>query len=175
MEIVSLWMTSFSLTVKSPISHQVNEIPLKCSIESADWVYKVYIFWHFLFLFSDLPSFSCTFEDGLCLWVQGAKDELDWLSRSDPTDTPNTGPAGDHTTGKGCQCTKLFPFPQSSNFTQISERPRKLITLSSHNCWWLFFYSLFSHWKICHNDSKSQSNLKVTNNQNDKITPVRPE
>ncbi|XP_041849179.1 MAM and LDL-receptor class A domain-containing protein 2 [Melanotaenia boesemani] len=47
------------------------------------------------------PSFGCTFENGLCAWVQGAEDELDWLSRSGPTETPNTGPAGDHTTGKG--------------------------------------------------------------------------
>uniref|UniRef100_A0A3Q3EFD0 MAM and LDL-receptor class A domain-containing protein 2-like n=2 Tax=Kryptolebias marmoratus TaxID=37003 RepID=A0A3Q3EFD0_KRYMA len=49
----------------------------------------------------DLSSLNCTFEDDLCLWVQGAEGELDWLSRSGPTETPNTGPAGDHTTGKG--------------------------------------------------------------------------
>ncbi|XP_034411292.1 MAM and LDL-receptor class A domain-containing protein 2 [Cyclopterus lumpus] len=48
-----------------------------------------------------LSACGCSFEDGLCVWVQGAEDELDWLSRSGPTETPNTGPAGDHTTGKG--------------------------------------------------------------------------
>ncbi|XP_069366962.1 MAM and LDL-receptor class A domain-containing protein 2 [Paralichthys olivaceus] len=48
-----------------------------------------------------LSAYSCSFEDGLCLWVQGAEDELDWLSTSGPTETPNTGPSGDHTTGKG--------------------------------------------------------------------------
>ncbi|KAL6103987.1 uncharacterized protein ACO6RY_13812 [Pungitius sinensis] len=48
-----------------------------------------------------LSACDCTFEDGLCVWVQGAEDELDWLSNSGPTETPNTGPAGDHTTGKG--------------------------------------------------------------------------
>ncbi|XP_069014100.1 apical endosomal glycoprotein [Embiotoca jacksoni] len=48
-----------------------------------------------------LSSLGCSFEDGLCSWVQGAKDELDWLNRSGPTETPNTGPAGDHTTSKG--------------------------------------------------------------------------
>lgn len=47
-----------------------------------------------------LSSFGCSFEDGLCLWVQGAEDQLDWLLRSGPTETPNTGPAEDHT-GKG--------------------------------------------------------------------------
>ncbi|AWP03839.1 putative apical endosomal glycoprotein-like [Scophthalmus maximus] len=48
-----------------------------------------------------LSAYSCSFEAGLCIWVQGAEDELDWLSTSGPTETPNTGPAGDHTTGKG--------------------------------------------------------------------------
>ncbi|XP_074507832.1 MAM and LDL-receptor class A domain-containing protein 1 [Sebastes fasciatus] len=48
-----------------------------------------------------LSACGCSFEYGLCVWVQGAEDELDWLSRSGPTETPNTGPAGDHTTGKG--------------------------------------------------------------------------
>lgn len=50
---------------------------------------------------SALSAFDCSFEDGLCSWVQGGEDELDWLSRSGPTEAPNTGPAGDHTTGKG--------------------------------------------------------------------------
>ncbi|XP_076003138.1 apical endosomal glycoprotein [Genypterus blacodes] len=46
-------------------------------------------------------AYSCSFEDGLCLWLQGAEDELDWQLKSGPTETPNTGPAGDHTTGSG--------------------------------------------------------------------------
>ncbi|XP_067330349.1 MAM and LDL-receptor class A domain-containing protein 2 [Channa argus] len=48
-----------------------------------------------------LSACGCSFEDGMCAWKQGAEDELDWLSRSGPTETPNTGPPGDHTTGKG--------------------------------------------------------------------------
>ncbi|XP_038573588.1 MAM and LDL-receptor class A domain-containing protein 1 [Micropterus salmoides] len=48
-----------------------------------------------------LSACGCSFEEGLCVWVQGAEDELEWLSSSGPTETPNTGPAGDHTTGKG--------------------------------------------------------------------------
>ncbi|XP_062284207.1 MAM and LDL-receptor class A domain-containing protein 1 [Scomber scombrus] len=48
-----------------------------------------------------LSAYDCSFEDGSCVWVQDAKDDLDWLSWSGPTDTPNTGPAGDHTTGIG--------------------------------------------------------------------------
>uniref|UniRef100_A0A3Q3K2K1 MAM domain-containing protein n=1 Tax=Monopterus albus TaxID=43700 RepID=A0A3Q3K2K1_MONAL len=50
---------------------------------------------------SALSACDCSFEHGLCVWMQGGEDELDWLSRSGPTETPNTGPAGDHTTGKG--------------------------------------------------------------------------
>ncbi|XP_061588557.1 MAM and LDL-receptor class A domain-containing protein 2 [Cololabis saira] len=48
-----------------------------------------------------LSSFGCTFEDGLCVWVHGAEENLNWISGSGPTETPNTGPAGDHTTGEG--------------------------------------------------------------------------
>ncbi|KAK1879509.1 MAM and LDL-receptor class A domain containing protein 1 [Dissostichus eleginoides] len=48
-----------------------------------------------------LSACGCSFEDGLCVWVQGAEDELDWLSRTGPTETPNTGPTGDHSTSRG--------------------------------------------------------------------------
>nr|XP_020490862.1 MAM and LDL-receptor class A domain-containing protein 1-like isoform X1 [Labrus bergylta] len=48
-----------------------------------------------------LSTNGCSFEHGLCGWFQGADDELDWLSNSGPTETPNTGPAGDHTNGEG--------------------------------------------------------------------------
>ncbi|XP_077471884.1 MAM and LDL-receptor class A domain-containing protein 1 isoform X3 [Stigmatopora argus] len=48
-----------------------------------------------------LSTFGCDFEDGLCIWTQGADDQLDWLVGSGPTGTPNTGPAGDRTPGKG--------------------------------------------------------------------------
>ncbi|KAF7668436.1 hypothetical protein LDENG_00014610 [Lucifuga dentata] len=48
-----------------------------------------------------LSAYGCSFEEGLCLWVQGAEDELDWQLKSGSTETPNTGPAGDHTTGTG--------------------------------------------------------------------------
>ncbi|XP_041658947.1 MAM and LDL-receptor class A domain-containing protein 1 [Cheilinus undulatus] len=48
-----------------------------------------------------LSACGCSFEDGLCGWVHGAEDNSDWHSGSGPTETPNTGPSGDHTTGKG--------------------------------------------------------------------------
>lgn len=54
-----------------------------------------------LVLFLAPSSCSCSFEDGLCVWVQGAEGRAEWLSGSGPTETPNTGPGGDHTTGKG--------------------------------------------------------------------------
>ncbi|XP_041944947.1 MAM and LDL-receptor class A domain-containing protein 2 isoform X2 [Alosa sapidissima] len=49
----------------------------------------------------DLTDLSCSFDQGLCAWVQGAADDLDWQRRSGPTDTANTGPGGDHTSGQG--------------------------------------------------------------------------
>ncbi|KAJ8011341.1 hypothetical protein DPEC_G00057130 [Dallia pectoralis] len=48
-----------------------------------------------------LSAFSCSFEEDLCGWVQGAEEAQDWDRRSGPTVTPNTGPAGDHTTTRG--------------------------------------------------------------------------
>ncbi|CAL8320128.1 unnamed protein product, partial [Arctogadus glacialis] len=48
-----------------------------------------------------LSNYSCTFEEGLCGWEQGSQGQLEWLRTSGPTDTPNTGPSGDHTNGTG--------------------------------------------------------------------------
>ncbi|XP_077580663.1 MAM and LDL-receptor class A domain-containing protein 2 [Stigmatopora nigra] len=48
----------------------------------------------------ELSTLGCDFEDGLCIWTQGADDQLDWLVGSGTTGTPNTGPAGDRTPGK---------------------------------------------------------------------------
>ncbi|KAI5627922.1 MAM and LDL-receptor class A domain-containing protein 1 [Silurus asotus] len=44
---------------------------------------------------------GCTFENDLCRWVQGGTGDLDWQKKSGPSETVNTGPAGDHTSGKG--------------------------------------------------------------------------
>lgn len=67
-----------------------------------------------------LSAYDCSFEDGLCVWVQGAEDQLDWLSMSGPTDTPNTGPAGDHTTGKGKYLyIKSSPASVTGNMAQL--------------------------------------------------------
>lgn len=52
-------------------------------------------------LFLALPSYNCTFEIDMCGWVQGVTDNFDWQRRSGPTETHNTGPTGDHTTGSG--------------------------------------------------------------------------
>ncbi|MBN3307353.1 MLRP2 protein, partial [Amia calva] len=48
-----------------------------------------------------LPPCNCSFESDLCGWVQGATDDFDWERRAGPTDTPNTGPEADHTSGSG--------------------------------------------------------------------------
>lgn len=107
---VLLWMTSLFWTANNPTDHQVNQI-LYTRIFWVLWASENICFckksiWEnadseVLFPSSALSACGCSFEDGLCVWVQGAEERLDWLSRSGPTETPNTGPAGDHTTGKG--------------------------------------------------------------------------
>ncbi|XP_037131957.1 MAM and LDL-receptor class A domain-containing protein 1 isoform X1 [Syngnathus acus] len=62
-----------------------------------------------------LSAFDCAFEDGLCLWTQAANEQLDWLSGSGPTETPNTGPVGDHTTGKGKYIYIESSFPSAKS------------------------------------------------------------
>lgn len=54
------------------------------------------------YLFSSaLSTASCSFEDDLCGWVQGGTGDFHWIRKSGPTESVNTGPAGDHTSGKG--------------------------------------------------------------------------
>ncbi|KAL0966606.1 hypothetical protein UPYG_G00297350 [Umbra pygmaea] len=48
-----------------------------------------------------LSAYGCSFEKDLCGWLQGADEEQDWKRNSGPTDTPNTGPAVDHTGTSG--------------------------------------------------------------------------
>ncbi|XP_075339459.1 MAM and LDL-receptor class A domain-containing protein 1 [Odontesthes bonariensis] len=89
-----------------------------------------------------LPSFSCTFEDGLCVWVQGAEDELDWLSRSGPTETPNTGPAGDHTTGKGIYL-YINSSPQSIKGKSAQLKSSLLPPAGDQGYCFTFWYHMF--------------------------------
>uniref|UniRef100_A0A8C6TCS7 MAM domain-containing protein n=1 Tax=Neogobius melanostomus TaxID=47308 RepID=A0A8C6TCS7_9GOBI len=63
-------------------------------------IYYFHIIYCYLFCIA-WSSIGCSFEDGLCSWLQGAEDNLDWTLGSGSTGTPNTGPTGDHTTGNG--------------------------------------------------------------------------
>ena len=44
---------------------------------------------------------TCTFESGLCGWVQDTTDTLNWTVDSGGTSSTGTGPSFDHTTGAG--------------------------------------------------------------------------
>ena len=46
---------------------------------------------------------NCTFEDGLCGWMQVAKpkDVFDWARQNGTTASVDTGPKYDHTSGPG--------------------------------------------------------------------------
>lgn len=48
-----------------------------------------------------LSTAGCSFEEHLCRWIQGSTEDFLWLRKSGPTETVNTGPAGDHTSGTG--------------------------------------------------------------------------
>ena len=47
-------------------------------------------------LFFSLAGFDCTFEDGMCGYVQDQLDDSDWLIGQQMD-----GPTYDHTTGSG--------------------------------------------------------------------------
>ncbi|XP_063956689.1 MAM and LDL-receptor class A domain-containing protein 1-like [Lytechinus pictus] len=50
------------------------------------------------------PDISCTFEDGMCGYIQGKspdEDDFDWLRGTGETSSDTTGPRFDHTTGSG--------------------------------------------------------------------------
>uniref|UniRef100_A0AAQ5YK66 MAM domain-containing protein n=1 Tax=Amphiprion ocellaris TaxID=80972 RepID=A0AAQ5YK66_AMPOC len=88
-------------------------------------------------------SFSdCAFEEDLCSWVQGAEDELDWLSRSGPTETPNTGPAGDHTTGEGKYLYIKTSLPSEKG--NVAQLKSSLLPPAGENGYCLtFWYHMF--------------------------------
>ena len=43
---------------------------------------------------------DCDFDVNTCTWVQGDTDDFNWSRISGSTPSNNTGPNGDHTTGK---------------------------------------------------------------------------
>ena len=47
-----------------------------------------------------VSTLDCDFDVDLCTWFQGETDDFDWLRNTGSTSSLNTGPNGDHTTGK---------------------------------------------------------------------------
>ena len=45
------------------------------------------------------PAVNCTFENGLCGWIQDPYDQFDWIRNNGSTASRNTGPVNDHTKG----------------------------------------------------------------------------
>ena len=58
--------------------------------------------------FSAAGTFNCNFESNTCGWIQAKDDQFDWTRHSGKTNSVNTGPNGDHTTGR-----KLVSYPAS--------------------------------------------------------------
>lgn len=52
-------------------------------------------------LFSGAPMLPCDFQEGFCQWFQLIDDEFHWTRNKGKTNSTNTGPNVDHTTGTG--------------------------------------------------------------------------
>lgn len=48
---------------------------------------------------SVVSLFDCSFEDGMCDWINDDNGDVEWERNRGPTLTPNTGPDVDHTLG----------------------------------------------------------------------------
>ncbi|XP_053397241.1 MAM and LDL-receptor class A domain-containing protein 1-like isoform X1 [Mercenaria mercenaria] len=48
-----------------------------------------------------LCSLDCDYDDGFCNWMQYDGDNFDWTLQRGPTETSDTGPEADHTSGNG--------------------------------------------------------------------------
>ena len=47
-----------------------------------------------------VSTLDCDFDVNMCTWVLGDTDDFNWLRGTGNTPSGNTGPNGDHTTGK---------------------------------------------------------------------------
>ncbi|XP_070566390.1 MAM and LDL-receptor class A domain-containing protein 1-like [Ptychodera flava] len=63
------------------------------------WHMLLSVLMTFYLVSGTLGQFDCTFETGLCGWSQSSGDEFDWTRQQGETDSPHTGPSGDHTIG----------------------------------------------------------------------------
>lgn len=54
----------------------------------------------------------CTFENGMCDWMQDTTDDFNWRSKTGGTTTALTGPKFDHTVGsiKGDHIGNIFLY-----------------------------------------------------------------
>ena len=53
------------------------------------------------FYFLNFSAVGCNFDKSKCGFVQDNSDNFNWTRRMGSTPSSNTGPSGDHTTGKG--------------------------------------------------------------------------
>jgi hypothetical protein len=73
----------------------------------------------------ECPNWNiCTFEDGLCGWIDapnGIMDDFDWQIGSGSTPTSSTGPSVDHTTGTS---TGHYLYIETSDILNKSSKAR---------------------------------------------------
>lgn len=79
---------------------------------------------------------ECDFEIDLCSWQTGGLADFNWTRGSGQTTTYETGPPGDHTTGKGYYVYIEASFPQQAGDRAWLQSP--LVPATSASC--LIFY-----------------------------------
>ena len=72
-----------------------------------------------MFLFPKDPIFECDFDENLCTCTQSQNDDRDWTWNQGGTDSVDTGPNGDHTSGNGKQAKMSDGLNEYYQFNQF--------------------------------------------------------
>lgn len=117
------------------------------------------------------PPVNCNFEDTtLCSWSQYKYDDMDWLLNQGKTDTTNTGPHVDVTTGSDLG---WYIYLESSYPAKVGEKAilvSELLDSTSSSCFtlWYFMYGTdVGSFSVYTNDTNNGLQLlgKVSGNQ----------
>ncbi|KAM4694334.1 IgGFc-binding protein-like [Discoglossus pictus] len=87
----------------------------------------------------DRCHMACSFNDGLCSWIQSKADTLDWIRLSGPTPTALTGPSSDRTSENGYY---LYIDSQSSRYGDFAQIISPECNVTGTNCF-SFWYHMY--------------------------------
>ncbi|XP_041365734.1 MAM and LDL-receptor class A domain-containing protein 1-like [Gigantopelta aegis] len=86
------------------------------------------------------PNIACNFEKNLCSWQQAKDDVFDWTRKIGPTSTMGTGPAADHTTGRGYYYYIETSYPRRRGDIARLDSPKLPPTPASGHCLKFWYY-----------------------------------